>query len=153
MKVRGILLARIVETLFLVGVIVTVEKTEHGLSWTFLALNFDFTFGIVRAGSATLFSTRLLGYLASLGATVSHAGKKRDGLVYVSLALAAIGVVSILTETMRATGLSGISVQCECSAVMVIVDWLLYARLRYVHVLPTPPSAASPQNPGGVSGT
>jgi hypothetical protein len=129
MKTRGILLARILETILLCGVIFTLDKTGSGLSFSILAVNFDFTWGVTRAGDAVLLSTRLFGYLMSLVGTVAHGDLQRDRLVYASLALASLGIASHASELLRAVGLIGVSVQAQCSALVLVVDWVLYARL------------------------
>jgi len=129
MKSRGILLSRLLETLLLFGIVVVVETSGKGLSSSVLVLNLDFDFGLTRAGTATLLSTRLFGYLMSLVGTVSQTEVRVDSLAYLSLVLAGAGIVSHLSDTLRALGLVTVSVEFGCAALILVVDWALYARL------------------------
>ena len=135
MKTRSVLLIRILETVFLVGVIVTAERADRGYSWSILVLNSDFTFGFARAGSAMLLNTRLVGYAASLLATLLARRVGGVGLFYLSLVLATLGLASVLSETLRALGLLNVSAQFGCSVALCVVDWFLFARLKHAQGL------------------
>ena len=128
-RARGILLGRLLETLLLMGAILTIEKTDTGLAFSALVANFDFSIGVTRAAGGVLLSTRLFGYLISLVTSCCQLDLRKSGLVYLSLVLAALGAGSHLSEALHAFGLLSLSVQVQCSAVVVGIDWLLYAQL------------------------
>ena len=81
LRTRGILLGRVIETLLLMGAILTIEKTDAGLVFNALVANFDFSLGVTTAAGGLLLSTRLFGYLVSLVTSACHLDLRKSGLV------------------------------------------------------------------------
>jgi hypothetical protein len=130
MRTRGILLGRVLETVLLLGVIFTVAKSGTGLSFSVLVLNVDFSVGVTRTVEGVVLSTRLFGYLIALVASVAQLDLRRSALIYLSLVLGSIAVMSHLSEVLHGLGYLPISIQAQCAALVVLVDWALYAELR-----------------------
>jgi len=121
----AIILLRILETLFLVGVVITytVTPTEHAWHFAFLAVLCNFS--ITSGADQIVISSAVLGYVLSLLGTSLQWNTANRKLRFASLVLALLGFFVCANEIARYFLGHSFQVFVHIPIAVVVMDWMM----------------------------
>ncbi len=120
---KSLKLLRIIETIFLVGIIAEIWLPDRQFDLFFLSIKFNFWFGI--GGTRFLISSRLLGYLLSIIATTRQWKSTDSSIKYFSIIIASLGVLSYVNMIARVFVYHPVSFLFDFAMILIILDWIL----------------------------
>jgi len=115
---KGILVLRIAETILLVGIVIELWVPDNQLNFGFLTLGFNFWIGV--GGTRFLISSKLLGYVASVVATIWQWKSTSSALKYFSIMLGILGLLSYMNMLVRLVAYYPLSFFFDFAVILVI---------------------------------
>ncbi len=123
---KKLLVLRVLETIFLVGLVGTIHPTVSGFDYFIKLLSISFNFSITLRANSVIFSSVLVGYIFSFFATYLQRVTDKRHLRKFSFILSLIGIVSYGNELARYYVGYNFQLMLDFPIVLLVVDWLLF---------------------------
>ena len=123
---KALLGLRILETIFLIGIIFGFYRKADQIMLTFNALNLGFHINATVNSSPAILSTAILGYLFSLLGTLFFQRDQSSLKSLISLIVAALGFISLTNEMIRFFAGYDFQFLITIPVLLVPLDWYLF---------------------------